>query len=231
MNISSLQPLNSKFLNTKYLRITSAALSVFILLASTIALVTLRGVSGDENILASGEIDTSFFDCNPIAFSDCIAKNDVDLDDPPDGIIDRRYVIRNGFDIWSGDIVGTALNLQMLESFQVPVGPPTSATIRETRVFTGTVAGSGPGSFSINDIGIVDIPAFPPSPPFEGTMTVVPGSGVGGLAGICGGGTWGRTLGGPITYNLVFRFGDDCDGFTFNDILDILAENDDDDSS
>jgi hypothetical protein len=56
----------------------------------------------------------------------------------------------------------------------------------------------------------------PASLPLEGNLTVVPGSGMGGLAGICGGGPFRSILDaagvntGVTTYDFTFRFGRDC---------------------
>ena len=73
--------------------------------------------------------------------------------------------------------------------------------------FWGTLAGSGPGSFSF--IAHLVANRALPGAPIDGRFVVVEGTGIGGLEGICGGGIF--TTGSAGTdYDYTFRFGRDC---------------------
>ncbi len=88
--------------------------------------------------------------------------------------------------------------------------------------FVGTLDRSEPGSFSSITHTVVDracrfqpVPCQPGQIPAEGKFVVVEGSGMGGLEGICGGGSFKSVLDGGLStgvteFDFTFRFGKDC---------------------
>jgi hypothetical protein len=114
-------------------------------------------------------------------------------------------------DTFSGTLSGTGTALQQRLSNSL-----TSETV-EYEEFTGTLAGSGTGTFA-DIITISGNTSGCPCPPgtitFSGTIVVVAGTGMGGLKGICGGGTFSGS-GDPVhgfttTYDETFHFGGFC---------------------
>jgi hypothetical protein len=112
---------------------------------------------------------------------------------------------------YSGTVSGTATALQ-----QRIANALTSETI-QSQEFTGTVAGSTKGTYA-SIITITGDTSGCPCPPgtiaFHGTEVIVAGSGMDGLVGICGGGTFSGS-GDPVkgfttTYDLTFHFGGFC---------------------
>jgi hypothetical protein len=113
--------------------------------------------------------------------------------------------------VYSGTLSGTSTALQQRISNAL-----TSETASYAE-FTGTLAGSTSGTYA-SIITISGNTSGCPCPPgtitFSGTEIIVAGSGMGGLKGICGGGTFSGT-GDPVngfttTYDLTFHFGGSC---------------------
>jgi hypothetical protein len=114
-------------------------------------------------------------------------------------------------DTFSGVLSGTATSLQQR------ISNAHTAETAEYQEFTGTLAGSATGTFA-SIITITSDTSGCPCPPgtitFSGTYVVVAGTGMGGFAGICGGGTFSGT-GDPVhgfttTYDFTFHFGGSC---------------------
>jgi hypothetical protein len=127
-------------------------------------------------------------------------------------VVSGNTVLTRAFlNTFSGTLSGTGTGLQQrisnaLSSEQVSYGE-----------FTGTLAGSTKGTYATIDTIIGDTSGCPCPPgtiTFHGTSVVVSGSGMGGLAGICGRGTYVGT-GDPVhgfttTYDYTFHFGGSC---------------------
>jgi len=104
---------------------------------------------------------------------------------------------------------GTALQQRIADAL-------TSETVSYTEV-TGTLAGSAKGTYASIDTITGDTTGCPCPPgtiTFHGTSVVVVGSGMDGLKGICGGGTFVGS-GDPVhgfttTYDFTFHFGGSC---------------------
>jgi hypothetical protein len=91
-----------------------------------------------------------------------------------------------------------------------------------TAPFAGTVGGSAPGTFTAEGTMYISnvAPGVGSVWSLSGTISAVAGSGTGGLAGICGGGTFSGTSNGPvagatgstytITYDATFTLGGQC---------------------
>jgi hypothetical protein len=166
----------------------------FILLLAMLAPTLVSARADDKQIHATGTISTAVV---------YVAATGVS----------NGYTVqtRGTADTWSGTLSGTATALQQRISNSL-----TASTV-EDEVFTGTLAGSAIGTFA-DIITISSNTSGCPCPPgtitFSGTTVVVAGSGMGGLAGICGGGTFSGT-GDPVhgfitTYDLNLRFGGSC---------------------
>jgi len=78
-----------------------------------------------------------------------------------------------------------------------------------TSTYQGTIGNSQPGVFSEILTYTVDY-SNPSHIVVSGRATVIQGSGQGGLAGICGGGTFQGLLGSPGTFDDIYRFGASC---------------------
>ena len=166
----------------------------FILLLAMLAPTLTSAKTSDKAIHATGTISTS------VAYV-------VDT-----SVVNGQTVLtRATVDTYSGTQSGTATGLQQRISNAL-----TSETA-EYSEFTGTIGESASGTFAII-ITITGDTSKCPCPPgaitFSGTDVVVAGSGMGGLAGICGGGTFSGT-GDPVhgfttTYDNTFHFGGSC---------------------
>jgi hypothetical protein len=116
--------------------------------------------------------------------------------------------------IWTGTLNGKATSLSTItRDASSPTNPGTATALG---TFRGTVGDSDPGIFSFIVSYIADRSACgsgcpPGTIKFDATFTVVEGSGMNGLAGICGGGTWNSLSSTSAgTYDFTFRFGNDC---------------------
>ncbi len=116
---------------------------------------------------------------------------------------------------YSGDVAGT------LACTRTVIVNVDEARFTGTAIcnFVGRVLGSDSGSMT---------KIFSFDGPFGGPVpgTVQFSQGVGGLQGICGGGTF-LNVAGEVFYDYVFAFGDDCDDLDMSDFLDALEEEDD----
>ncbi len=120
---------------------------------------------------------------------------------------------RTAYSIFTGTIEGTAttvqshtLNLKTAKAIASGYGH-----------FIGTVGDSEPGSFARFQSATCDVPRLrgeKGNVTCEGYLRVIEGTGLGGLEGICGGGTEKTTgspeLGFTTTYDYEFRFGEAC---------------------
>jgi len=123
----------------------------------------------------------------------------------------NTVLTRATVDTLTGTLSGTATGLQHRISNAV------SSQNIEYREFTGTMAGSKSGSYASILLIIGDTSGCPCPPgtiAFHGTEVIIAGSGIGGLEGICGRGTFSGT-GDPVhgfttTYDNIFHFGGSC---------------------
>lgn len=177
-------------LNTPYTRTVVIAVVASVLLLASLGLPLSRIFASDDN---NGKVIRATGTQSVLAASPDIAQRTVgDL-----FIQDRINVVT-----WNGALSGKAVVHQTVAE---------NTTSRETFItsygtFFGTLGSSTPGSFSFinhvtSDRSITPIPAFT-------TFVAVEGTGQGGLAGICGGGTYTNIP--ASTYNFTFRFGEAC---------------------
>ena len=118
-------------------------------------------------------------------------------------------------DIWTGALNGksTSTFLGVTRDITALTNPGMASALG---TFRGTVGDSDSGVFAYvmsytSDRSDCGSGCPPGAIKYDGTLTVVEGSGIDGLAGICGGGTWkasSSTLTG--TYDFTFHFGKDC---------------------
>jgi len=109
----------------------------------------------------------------------------------------------------NGVLVGKADNLNSLAVDSTGMGRATG-----TGTFWGTVGGSSPGLYSFIDTFTIDT-TTPTAAPVNGNLVIVQGSGLGGLAGICGIETFQGTVdlatgAGSFTFDLAAQFGSSC---------------------
>ncbi len=126
---------------------------------------------------------------------------------------DELMKTRNQYSIFTGTMEGTGtgvnsqlINLKTGKAFNSAYGH-----------FVGTVGDSEPGSFARFWTWTLDIPTLRGEEgnyTWEGYHWVIEGTGMGGLEGICGGGTFEGygtpELGFTTTYDFEFRFGEAC---------------------
>ena len=120
----------------------------------------------------------------------------------------ERVRTRNVIATFSGDLVGDTFYLSSVRD------DPSAPTPRESytsyvATFIGTLKGSEPGSFA-SVAHIRTVINADGSFTFKGTTSITHGSGMRGMEGICGGGTFEGGTGQPTTYDYTFRFGKDC---------------------
>ena len=212
MNVSSLQPLN-----TKYMRVAYAAILTSILVFASISLVVPSIASDDDSdesngVIVSGSASTRgtifcFTGADPEP--DCIKDRKVDLDD--DGVFDLRVTTRQLVsEFLEGSVlVGKFVGVQTIwEDLHTNV-----AHAEFTGTFAGTVGDSEPGTMTLVSTLVSDRSRAPEFFSFDFSTIVLEGSGIGGLEGICGGGT-GHGEGPPFASSsqYEFRFGDACSG-------------------
>lgn len=209
MNISSFQPLN-----TKYMRIAYAAIIASILLLAVLSPPLLIAASDDDdggNVITGSSTTFALLPCFTGADPelDCIQDRKVDMDG--DGIDDLRITTRQTIvDFLEGGVlVGRAVGVQTIwEDLHTKL-----ATASSYSSFSGTVGDSEPGSMMLMGSLESDRSEAPAFFSFDFTTVVVEGSGIGGLEGICGGGS-GHGEGPPFisSSNYEFRFGNACNG-------------------
>ena len=166
----------------------------FILLLAMLAPTFASARADDKGIHATGTVSTAVI---YVADTGVFGGNTV---------LTRALV-----NTYSGALSGTATGLQQRISNALT---SESVYIEE---FTGTLAGSAIGTYA-SIITITGDTSGCPCPPgtgtFHGTEVIVAGSGMDGLAGICGGGTFSGS-GDPVhgfttTYHDTFHFGASC---------------------
>ena len=200
MNISSLQPLN-----TKHMRLTYAAIIISVLLLASLGGVGLSAADHKENPskkhdgLRRANVGVFVATATTVLLHDQVVG--------PHTINTETTVGE-----YSGDVAGTlACTRTVILNF---------GELRFTGTaicnFVGSVLGSDPGSMT---------KIFSFDGPFGGPVpgTVQFSQGVGGLQGICGGGTF-LNVAGEVFYDYVFAFGDDCDDLDMSDFLDALED-------
>ncbi|MFQ6095405.1 MAG: hypothetical protein ACE5NN_04615 [Candidatus Bathyarchaeia archaeon] len=158
----------------------------------------------DAPLRATGEIETIFPTCAVPDYEDCIAKYVID---------NQRLMTRDSISVFSGTLVGNATGLQHLTQRL----NENKSIITAIGSFWGTVGESDVGTFSSIFTVYTDLSAFYAGEgpiTWEGKIVVIEGTGMGGLEGICGGGTitgeYPPTF--LTTYDLEFRFGKACNG-------------------
>ncbi len=196
MNVGSLQPLNEKK-------------SIYIVFATILAAVLVMASIG-PSLLAAGDDSDGLRRANVGIFVDTPAVN-INTQVVGPHTINTETTVGE----YSGDVAGT---LACTRTVIVNSG---ESRFTGTAIcnFVGSVLGSDPGSMT---------KIFSFDGPFGGPVpgTVQFSQGVGGLQGICGGGTF-LNVAGEVFYDYVFAFGDDCDDLDMSDFLDALEEEDD----
>lgn len=194
----------------KFMRITYVAIVASALLIAGIATVSLsyagQGTKGKVISGPSTSILTVW--CRPPASTEgCFDLRTVDLDgdDVDDIRIYSRHVVAEPTGVMEGVNV-------MHQTIIIDLATNTG-TGRFTGIFTGTVGDSEPGSMMLTGAWTTDRSEFP-FVSWEGNLQVVDDTGMGGLTGVCGGGSYQGSGGGgePFigTSNYEFRFGDAC---------------------
>jgi hypothetical protein len=180
-----------------YLRITLVcAISLILILAATGLLLSPAHANQDKKVHVTGTIATSIF----YVIMDKTAGN-------------LHVSTRAILDTWTGGISGTDSGLQQ-RTENLSTGIAHTAIIGP---FEGTIGGSAPGSANYISHTTGDTSGCPCPPgliKFTGSFVFVAGTGEGGLAGICGGGTFVGS-GDPVngfttTYDATFQFGASC---------------------
>ena len=180
------------------LRIAFASIAtVTVLTAGFMAIGQSRAASAAAVIRATGGFTT--------VFSSNIGQQNVG---------DLNILSRYAVSTYTGSLEGTTVTLQTVARDDV-------ALHKAFQVNTGTFWGvlmvpdrlEGSFSFIVHLVGDRMNCSCPPGVvPFEGKFVVVEGTGMGGLEGICGGGSFKSTgvAGVPTDYDYTFRFGQDC---------------------
>jgi len=197
MNISSLQPLNEKK-------------NIYIVFATILAAVLVMASIG-PSLLAAGDDSDGLRRANVGVFVDSVPAVNIKTQAVGPHTINTETTVGE----YSGDVAGT------LACTRTVIVNVDEARFTGTAIcnFVGSVLGSDPGSMT---------KIFTFDGPFGGPVpgTVQFSQGVGGLQGICGGGTF-LNVAGEVFYDYVFAFGDDCDDLDMSDFLDALEEEDD----
>ncbi len=199
-----------------YMRIAFAAGAALILLMASLATTGQSMAAGaGAEIRATGTFTTRF--SSNICHEDPLKRPEpscVPTQTVGDLVIFSRYNVST----YTGSLVGTTVSLSTTARDDV-VGKKAFASTRGT--FSGTLelepgTLSKPGSFALLSHFVTDRSDLTvPFLPIEGRLVVVEGSGMGGLEGICGGGSFKSVLEGGLStgvteFDFTFRFGKDC---------------------
>ena len=165
-----------------------------ILLLAMLAPTFASARADDKGIHATGTISTAVA---YVAGTSVVSGNTV--------------LTRGTVSTFSGSLSGTGTSLQQR------IATALSSESVQYGEFTGTLAGSAKGTYASIDTITGDTSGCPCPPgtiTFSGTTVIVAGSGMGGLEGICGGGTFSG-VGDPVhgfttTYDYTFHFGGSC---------------------
>ncbi len=208
-----------------------SSVALILLMAGLTAIGQSRAAGAGTQIRATGTFTTVFplptvtstnsdFPIDPDPITRTSPNNGVNNS----SIAERTYgdlfiLSRYAVSSFTGSLVGTTVTLQTIvrddvvehEAFQMNAGS-----------FFGTLDGLR-GSFSNINHVVADrsrcrpgVPCPGSLIPVEGRLTVVEGTGMGELEGICGGGTFKSVLDstglptGVAEYDFTFRFGKDC---------------------
>jgi len=206
----------------------ASSVALILLLAGLMAIGQSRAAGAGMQIRATGTFTTVFpvptitstnrdfpIDPDPLSPNNGVNNPSIAERTYGDLFILSRYAVSS----FTGSLVGTTVTLQTVvrddvvehEAFQMNAGN-----------FFGRLDGLR-GSFSNINHVVADrsrcvqgVPCPGSLIPVEGRFTVVEGTGMGELEGVCGGGTFKSALNssglptGVIEYDFMFRFGKDC---------------------
>jgi len=194
------------------MRITfPAGIALILLAAGLVAMGQSSAASNSAEIRATGTFTTAF------SSNICQPGQPIPSQPPPcvpsQTVGNLNILSRYAVSTFTGSLAGTSLSLHTNARDDVVEH---KAFVTTVGTFWGTLDGLQ-GSFSFDSHFVTDRSDLTlPVLPIEGKLVVVEGTGMGGLEGTCGGGTFKSVLNssglptGVAEYDFTFRFGKDC---------------------